>query len=284
MEINRTILIADASEDFRSVLVEALRLEEGLDVVAQTGDGLEAIQLIREWKPDVLVMDLVLGRADGFDVLDSVRGIPRSTLILSSFARGCMADQVANRGGDYYMMKPCRISSVVERIRLLASKPWDEEGPDGEMTTMARQNLESSVTSIIHEIGVPAHIKGYQYLREAIMMTVQDMDVINAVTKVLYPDVARKYGTTSSRVELAIRHAIEGLGPGRPGHLTEILRLHRQQRQGQAHQLRVHRHDRRPAGAPAPPGLRQDGPKFPPFPFLSLSQPTPRFFLPYRFV
>lgn len=191
MEINRTILIADASEDFRSVLVEALRLEEGLDVVAQTGDGLEAIQLIREWKPDVLVMDLVLGRADGFDVLDSVRGIPRSTLILSSFARGCMADQVANRGGDYYMMKPCRISSVVERIRLLASKPWDEEGPDGEMTTMARQNLESSVTSIIHEIGVPAHIKGYQYLREAIMMTVQDMDVINAVTKVLYPDVAR---------------------------------------------------------------------------------------------
>lgn len=160
MEINRTILIADASEDFRSVLVEALRLEEGLDVVAQTGDGLEAIQLIREWKPDVLVMDLVLGRADGFDVLDSVRGIPRSTLILSSFARGCMADQVANRGGDYYMMKPCRISSVVERIRLLASKPWD-------------------------------------------------MDVINAVTKVLYPDVARKYGTTSSRVERAIRHAIE---------------------------------------------------------------------------
>ena len=144
MEINRTILIADASEDFRSVLVEALRLEEGLDVVAQTGDGLEAIQLIREWKPDVLVMDLVLGRADGFDVLDSVRGIPRSTLILSSFARGCMADQVANRGGDYYMMKPCRISSVVERIRLLASKPWDEEGPDGEMTAMARQNLESS--------------------------------------------------------------------------------------------------------------------------------------------
>ena len=120
-----------------------------------------------------------------------------------------MADEVSNRGGDYYMMKPCRISSVVERIRLLASKPWDEEGPDGEMTAMARQNLESSVTSIIHEIGVPAHIKGYQYLREAIMMTVQDMDVINAVTKVLYPDVARKYGTTSSRVERAIRHAIE---------------------------------------------------------------------------
>ena len=209
MEINRTILIADASEDFRSVLVEALRLEEGLDVVAQTGDGLEAIQLIREWKPDVLVMDLVLGRADGFDVLDSVRGIPRSTLILSSFARGCMADQVANRGGDYYMMKPCRISSVVERIRLLASKPWDEEGPDGEMTAMARQNLESSVTSIIHEIGVPAHIKGYQYLREAIIMSVNDNEMLNSITKILYPSIAKKFQTTPSRVERAIRHAIE---------------------------------------------------------------------------
>ena len=209
MELNKSILIADASEDFRAVLVEALRSEEGLEVVAQTGDGLDAIQLVRDKKPDVLVMDLVLGRADGFDVLDSVKGIPVSTLILSSFARGCMADQVAARGGDYYMMKPCRISSVVERIRLLASKPWADEGGDDGMSTMARQNLEANVTAIIHEIGVPAHIKGYQYLREAIMMTVEDMDVINAVTKVLYPDVARKFGTTSSRVERAIRHAIE---------------------------------------------------------------------------
>ena len=98
---------------------------------------------------------------------------------------------------------------MVERIRLLASKPWDEEGPDGEMTAMARQNLESSVTSIIHEIGVPAHIKGYQYLREAIMIAVDDMDVINAVTKVLYPEVAKRFSTTPSRVERAIRHAIE---------------------------------------------------------------------------
>ena len=209
MELNKSILIADASEDFRAVLIEALRAEEGLEVIAQTGDGLDAIQLVREKKPDVLVMDLVLGRADGFDVLDSVKGIPHSTLILSSFARGCMADQVATRGGDYYMMKPCRISSVVERIRLLASKPWSEDGAEDEMTSMARQNLEANVTAIIHEIGVPAHIKGYQYLQEAIMMTVEDMDVINAVTKVLYPDVARKFGTTSSRVERAIRHAIE---------------------------------------------------------------------------
>ena len=187
METKKTILIADTSEEFRTILADALQAEEGLEVVGQTSDGQEAIQMVQDRSPDILVMDLVLGRMDGFDVLDAVKSKPVSTLILSGFARGCMADQVAARGGDYYMMKPCRIASVVERVRLLAAQHWSEGG----------------------EIGVPAHIKGYQYLREAIIMTVEDMDVINAVTKVLYPEVARKFGTTASRVERAIRHAIE---------------------------------------------------------------------------
>ena len=107
------------------------------------------------------------------------------------------------------MMKPCRIASVVERVRLLAAQHWSEGGENPAGPATARQTLEANVTAIIHEIGVPAHIKGYQYLREAIIMTVEDMDVINAVTKVLYPEVARKFGTTASRVERAIRHAIE---------------------------------------------------------------------------
>ena len=109
---------------------------------------------------------------------------------------------------------PCRVSSVVERIRLLASQHWmDVLDPSAASRSAAaaaaRQNLEANVTAIIHEIGVPAHIKGYQYLREAIMMAVEDMDVINAVTKVLYPRVAEQFGTTASRVERAISHAIE---------------------------------------------------------------------------
>ena len=201
METKKTILIADTSEEFRTILADALQAEEGLEVVGQTSDGQEAIQMVQDRSPDILVMDLVLGRMDGFDVLDAVKSKPVSTLILSGFARGCMADQVAARGGDYYMMKPCRIASVVERVRLLAAQHWSEEEPPAE--------LKNLVTSVIHEIGVPAHIKGYQYLREAIIMTVEDMDVINAVTKVLYPEVARKFGTTASRVERAIRHAIE---------------------------------------------------------------------------
>ncbi len=208
MESKKTILIADTSEEFRTALAEALQSEEGLEVVGQTNDGQDAIRLTRELAPDILVMDLVLGRADGFDVLDAVSTMPVSTLVLSGFARGAMADQVAARGGDYYMVKPCRIPSVVERIRLLGSQHWCEDLLPNQPSAL-RQTLEANVTAIIHEIGVPAHIKGYQYLREAIIMTVEDMEVINAVTKILYPEVARKFGTTASRVERAIRHAIE---------------------------------------------------------------------------
>ena len=209
METKKTILIADSSEEFRTALAEALQAEEGLEVVGQTGDGQEAIQLVQDRSPDILVMDLVLGRVDGFDVLDAVNTRSMSILILSSFARGRIASEVAAKGGDYYMMKPCRMASVVERVRLLATQHWTEEDEVPAGPTAARQSLETSVTTIIHEIGVPAHIKGYQYLREAIIMTVEDLDVINAVTKVLYPEVARKFGTTASRVERAIRHAIE---------------------------------------------------------------------------
>lgn len=209
METKKTILIADTSEEFRASLAEALQAEEGLEVVGQTGDGQEAIQLVQERAPDVLIMDLVLGRADGFDVLDAVKSKPTSVLVLSSFVRDRIAIEVAARGGDYYMVKPCRMASVVERVRLLAAQRWsDGEGLPGGPAT-ARQTLEASVTTIIHEIGVPAHIKGYQYLREAIIIAVEDMEVINAVTKVLYPEVARRFDTTASRVERAIRHAIE---------------------------------------------------------------------------
>ena len=208
MENKKKVLIADTSEDFRAVLADTINGEEDLEVIGQTGSGQETVRMAKELQPDVLIMDLVLEHMDGLDVLDEVKALPVSVLILSGFAHGSIADQVASKGGDYYMTKPCKLSSVIERARMLASQHWSEEDA-GPMVSSARQTLEANVTAIIHEIGVPAHIKGYQYLREAIIMTVEDMDVINAVTKVLYPEVARKFGTTASRVERAIRHAIE---------------------------------------------------------------------------
>ena len=205
MESKTRVLVADASEEFRRVLTASLSEEAGLEVAGETADGPELLRLVEERNPDVIVMDLVLTGMDGLEVLGQLleRACKPRVLVLSGFARGSVAELAASGGADYYMMKPCRLSTVAERVRQLAAPA--EAGEDGP----GRENLETTVTAIIHEIGVPAHIKGYQYLREAIIIAVGDMEVINAVTKVLYPEVAKRFGTTASRVERAIRHAIE---------------------------------------------------------------------------
>lgn len=198
------ILIADADEEFRAALSEAIRREQDMEVVFLTGDGEEAEAYARAHEVDVLLMDTVLARMDGLALLQKIaQNGQRKPLImvLSGFLRGNVVNQAVNLGADYFIMKPCRPNAVVERIRQVGDRPTAPEKD--------RTGLQTLVTAIIHEIGVPAHIKGYQYLREAIMIAVDDMDVINAVTKVLYPEVARRYGTTASRVERAIRHAIE---------------------------------------------------------------------------
>ena len=204
MEGKKKILIADANESFRSALVQAIQSKENLELVGQTGDGQEAIDLAKRLSPDVLVLDLVLGRMDGFDVLDAVKPMNITTVVLSNFIQGCMADQVAVRGGDSSMMKPCQVSSIADRIQMFSTGLQEER-----KVANSRFDLEAAVSDIIHEIGVPAHVKGYKYLREAITMAVLDMDVMGAVTKVLYPEVAQTFHTTPSRVERAIRHAIE---------------------------------------------------------------------------
>lgn len=202
----KKIVIADAGEEFRRLLVETIGNEPELQVVGDTADGAELVEICRQIQPDIVVMDMILSTMDGVDVLNQLNEFSSKpkVLVLSGFAGGRVAELAAERGADYFLMKPCRITSVVERIHQIVvdSIPAEE-------TERGRRGLEGTVTAIIHEIGVPAHIKGYQYLREAIMITVEDMDVINAVTKVLYPEVAKRFGTTASRVERAIRHAIE---------------------------------------------------------------------------
>lgn len=140
-------------------------------------------------------------------MLERLRGLSLERqpkiLVLSSYVRGSIADLAAANGADHYMVKPCRFSTICARIRQLTTFESLEQDKNHS------HSLEAMVTSIIHEVGVPAHIKGYQYLREAILIAVDDIDVINAVTKVLYPEVAKRFGTTASRVERAIRHAIE---------------------------------------------------------------------------
>ena len=198
------ILLADADEEFRILLADVISGEADMEVVGSVGDGEEALKLVCGGGADVLVMDLVLGGIDGLELLRQIgelSGRRPTILVVSGFTRGNVVNQAAALGADFFMTKPCRMDSITERIRLLRV--------GGLEAAPSRQSLETLVTAIIHEIGVPAHIKGYQYLREAILIAVEDMDVINAVTKVLYPEVAKRFGTTASRVERAIRHAIE---------------------------------------------------------------------------
>ena len=140
---------------------------------------------------------------DGFGVLEQAAKdkVQMKTVVVSALYRDQIVSQAMSRGVSFFMPKPCEMTSLLDQMRRTVN--------EGEESEDESQALEREVTAVIHEVGVPAHIKGYQYVREAIVIAVQDMDVINAVTKVLYPEVARRYSTTPSRVERAVRHAIE---------------------------------------------------------------------------
>ena len=208
MEHTSTVFIADSAEDFCSGLTSALQRADGFRVLGTAGDGEQAIRMIEEKKPDILVLDLMLAKKDGISVLKSIANMEHKpiTLATSAFLTEYVSTAAANLGVRYLMLKPCDMAALVERLEEI-------RGGESLRYPAARRSdkvsIETLVTNIIHEIGVPAHIKGYQYLREAIIIAVNDMDVINAITKVLYPEVAKTFGTTPSRVERAIRHAIE---------------------------------------------------------------------------
>ena len=195
------IMLADADGEARSMLQDALEKPGRFAVIASTGDGNEALRLAGEAKPDILVLDLILPGLDGLSVLSRLEGeqLPL-VLVTSSFVTQEVAAQAGDLGASMFISKPYGEDAMVESLLRLAEKADPRVHAPG---------LEELVTSIIHEVGVPAHIKGYQYVREAIMITVENMDVINSVTKILYPEVAKRYHTTPSRVERAIRHAIE---------------------------------------------------------------------------
>lgn len=204
MENRTTVVLADANDEFRMTLQQTLEETGEFTVVGSVGDGAAALQLVTELKPELLVTDILLPSLDGFGLLEKLAAAKTQTktVVVSALYRDQVVAQAMNKGVAFFMPKPCELPSLMERLRQTAA----EEAVGSED---ASQMLEREVTAVIHEVGVPAHIKGYQYVREAIVIAVQDMDVINAVTKVLYPEVARRYNTTPSRVERAVRHAIE---------------------------------------------------------------------------
>ena len=208
MDNYTTVMIADNTEEFCSTLSTILQRTEGFKVLGIANDGEQAIRMVTERKPNILVLDMMLAKKDGISVLKALSNMEQRPTVLatSGFITDYVASAAANLGVQYLMLKPCDMSALVDRLEEIRGG----QNPKALATRgCGQQNIETLVTNIIHEIGVPAHIKGYQYLREAIIIAVEDMDVINAITKILYPQVAKTFQTTPSRVERAIRHAIE---------------------------------------------------------------------------
>ena len=212
MENRIRVLIADEDTEFRKILAEALNADNRIEIVGSYASGKELVQRITESAPDVLLIDLMLPEVDGLSVLYELNEQSPAKLpvifVLSAFASQETTAECNTLGVSFYLRKPVDLRSLTQRIGRYGVQRSFVRTPAVRVPNEDLE-IEMRVTNIIHQIGVPAHIKGYQYLREAIIMTIHDMDAINAITKILYPTVAKKFKTTSSRVERAIRHAIE---------------------------------------------------------------------------
>ena len=217
METKIRMLTADPNMELCRQLSELIRKESDFELVGMAADGAEALSMVAELEPSLVLLELVLPKLDGIEVLRRLRdsGYKGQIIVFSAFVNNKVISDCSASGADYFIPKPCNPDALIARIRHLSGNETIHApivGVDCRAYSAANRSdieLEAVVTDIIHEIGVPAHIKGYQYLREAIILTIKDMDMINAVTKVLYPEVAKRFHTTPSRVERAIRHAIE---------------------------------------------------------------------------
>ncbi|MFR4351922.1 MAG: sporulation transcription factor Spo0A [Roseburia sp.] len=214
------VAIADDNERMLRLLGDIIESDDELNVIGTARDGEEAYNVIKTKEPDVVLLDIVMPKLDGLGVLDRVNNDKTikkhpTFIMISAIGQEKITEDAFQLGADYYIMKPFDNDMVLSRIKHIKGSADIRNAESRKVNAYEKaqepceRNLEADVTEIIHEIGVPAHIKGYQYLRDAIVMSVNDMDMLNSITKILYPTIAKKYQTTSSRVERAIRHAIE---------------------------------------------------------------------------
>ena len=213
------IAIADDNVRMVELLDRIVSSDKELEVVGKAVNGEELIEIIREKQPDVVLLDIIMPKLDGLTVMDRVNHEPDlkkpAFIVISAVSQEKMTEDAFELGADYYILKPFDNETVVNRIKRVRARNQRSFAKAKKLTAFESKkeymehNLETDVTNIIHEVGVPAHIKGYQYLRDAIIMSVGDMEMLNSITKILYPTIAKRHQTTPSRVERAIRHAIE---------------------------------------------------------------------------
>ncbi|MDR0267029.1 sporulation transcription factor Spo0A [Paenibacillus sp.] len=217
------VLLADDNREFTNLLAEYITEQEDMMVTGIAYNGEEVLNMISESRkiPDVLILDIIMPHLDGLGVLERLREMNLSPqpkiIMLTAFGQENITQRAVQLGASYYILKPFDMEVLASRIRQLVGGQSVTSGNvsmasslKSNVVPMAKgKNLDANITSIIHEIGVPAHIKGYQYLREAITMVYNNIEILGAITKTLYPAIAEKFKTTPSRVERAIRHAIE---------------------------------------------------------------------------
>ena len=215
------VAIADDNERIVELLDRIVSSDEELNVVGKAGNGEELYDIIKAKEPDVVLLDIIMPKVDGLTVMERVNEDKNmkkrpAFIVITAVGQEKITEDAFALGANYYILKPFDNDMEISRIKHVrkncSEKNFQEVRRVNAYESKAEyieRNLETDVTEIIHEIGVPAHIKGYQYLRDAIIMSVGDMDMLNSITKILYPTIAKKHQTTPSRVERAIRHAIE---------------------------------------------------------------------------
>lgn len=211
------VAIADDNERILDLLGEIIESDKDLKLVGKANNGEDVYRIIKEKEPDVVLLDLIMPKIDGISVMemigrDQTMKKHPNFIIVTAIGQERITEDAFEKGASYYILKPFNNETVIQRIKSSGSMTrhdYQSGAVKYETETVKPENLEKQVTDMIHEIGIPAHIKGYHYLRDAILMAIDDMDVLNAITKILYPTVAKKNQTTASRVERAIRHAIE---------------------------------------------------------------------------
>ena len=210
METNAKILVADENASSRQATKETL-LRRGYRFVDEAQNGEEALIKINRSHPDIVITDVWLSKLDGIGLIRNAKSINYGTeqaplfIVASMVSNQNVFVDAARAGASICLLKPFDFTSLSQHIDTL----YRERIEGASSPQAVKDDIETQVTKVIHQIGVPAHIKGYQYLRTAILMTISDNEIINSVTKILYPSIAKKYSTTTSRVERAIRHAIE---------------------------------------------------------------------------
>ena len=214
-EVN--VAIADDNERILDMLGEIIEQDHDLNLIGKANNGEDMYHLIKEKEPDVVLLDLIMPKLDGLSVMEKINADDQITkrpefIIVTAVGQERITEDAFRKGASYYVMKPFHNDMILSRIKDAGKgerRNSSEAIPGSTVQKKPEYNLETRVTDMIHEIGVPAHIKGYQYLREAIMMSVEDPAMISSITKILYPTIAKRFQTTPSRVERAIRHAIE---------------------------------------------------------------------------